>query len=72
VEPKKTFQIYYRVPETIKAEFKRALKRRGLTEALFLRASAEALIHLDHTNEDLSLPIRLLTVQERQRRKKAP
>ena len=72
MEPKKTVQIYTRVPETIKTDFKRALKRRGLTEALFLRASAEALIHLDHTNEDLSLPIRLLTVQERQRRKKAP
>ena len=71
MEPKKTVQIYTRVPDVIKSDFKRALKRRGLTEAFFLRAAAEAFIILDRSGEDMSLPIRLLTVQERQRRKTA-
>jgi len=71
MEPKKTVQIYTRVPDTIKNDFKRALKKRGLTEAFFLRAAAEALISMDRSREDMSLPISLLTVQERQRRKTA-
>lgn len=68
MEPKKTVQIYTRVPDVIKSDFKKALKKRGITEAFFLRAAAEALIYLDRSKEDMSLPIRLLTVQERQKR----
>ena len=67
-EPKKTTTIYSRVPEEFKMEFKKSLNKLGFTEAFFLRAAAEALNHHVQHGEDLALPIRLLTVDNKRSR----
>jgi len=69
-DPKKTTNIYARVPDELKQDFKRALARLEFSEAFFMRAAAEALIKLTDSGEDLALPIRLMTVQEKQKRAK--
>lgn len=68
-EPKKTATIYSRVPETLKTEFKQALEAVGLAEAFFLRKAAEALVHHVRAGDDLALPIRLLTVEQKLKKK---
>lgn len=67
-----TVNIYARVPVELKKDFKRALQTLGFSEAFFVRATAEAVIALTRGSDDLALPIRLLTVQERDRRAKPP
>lgn len=68
--PKKTTTIYARVPDDLKAQFRDALARLGFTEAFYVRAVAEALIAHVAAGDDLSLPIRLLTVDQRRERAK--
>lgn len=63
--PKKHKNISVRVTEEHRLAFVAALKKRGLTEAFFLRAVTEALIGQVAAGEDLVLPIQLMSVQRR-------
>lgn len=68
--PKKTTNISARVPDNLKESFRESLAHVGFTEAFFVRACAEALIHHKMSGEDLVLPVRLQTVQRRDTLKK--
>lgn len=72
MQPKKNSIIYGRVPESLKSDFKRSLAAIGITEAFFVRASAEALVVLVKEKKELSLPIRLLDVESKRASKQKP
>ena len=68
MEPKKTSQIYAMVPDELKKELREAVSTIGMTESSFLRACSESLILVVKNRKTLTLPIRLLTLEEQDRR----
>ena len=68
MEPKKTSNINAVVPDELKKELREAVSLMGMTESSFLRGAAEALIFVVKNRGTLTLPIRLMTVAEQNRR----
>ena len=65
---KKTKVIYARVPEEFADQFHATVGKIGFTGSAFIRNIAEAAITQIDAGDDLALPVRLLTVDEKRKR----